>query len=209
MWSHYNDLHVKGSNLHNLLHRKYIWLHCRNKTSFFRTLRIFWRQVPADQTFEINGHGAFVWSHYNELHVKEWNRHNLLHMEYIGLHCRNKTSVFRTLWLFWRQDPADPTFEINGLGASVWSHYNDLHVKGWNLLNLLHIKYVWLHWCNKTSLFRTLWLFWRQDLTDQTFEINGHGASVWSHYNELQVKGWNLLHLLHIEYIWLHCRNKT
>ena len=28
------------------------------------------------------------------------------------------------------QDPAAPTFEINGHGASVWSHYNELHVKG-------------------------------------------------------------------------------
>ena len=78
-------------------------------------------------------------------HVAATKRHFLGHETILGLNL---------------QDPSVPTFEINGHGASVWVHYKALHMKRQNLHNLPHYKCIWSHCRNKTSLFRTLRLYW-------------------------------------------------
>ena len=42
-----------------------------------------------------------------------------------------------------------------------------------------------------------------------TFEINGHGASVWCHCSNWHLKRFNLCNLDHCRYFWFHYHMKT
>ena len=109
------------------------------------------------------------------------------------------------------QDPADPTFEINGHGASVWCHCNVIHIKGWNLNNLAHRN---MHLVTRLYLYTTFRIFGINQCKTcntccPTLEINGHGASVSCHSNYVDIKGWNMINLAHRELIWLRVCDTT
>ena len=86
---------------------------------------------PDAPTFEINGHEASVWYHYDELHAFWTNWPKNLSGSVFGYNHKQKTQIWRltlvTVYIT-KLQPDAPTFEINGHEASVWYHYDGSHV---------------------------------------------------------------------------------
>ena len=105
-------------------------------------------------TFGQNGHVATVWWKCNDMHIKKrictiFHIGNVFHFtDKIKYHFLGFYSMLIQKWM----DPASTNFETNGHGASVWSHCNDIHIKGKSLYNLPH-RCISFHGHNNISLF--------------------------------------------------------
>ena len=90
--------------------------------------------------------------------------------------------------------------KINGHGASVQYNCNELHIIRWNLSNVQYWKLIWQYRHNVISYFKiTTQQFCIKPgwLACLTFDINGHGASVWCNYDTLLTVRWYQSNLPH------------
>ena len=95
VWCHGNAINIKGWNPADLINWECIRLRGADKSSildFLVHIRENW-QVHTAQTFEISGHGTFVWCHCNPINIKEWNLINLAYQERVWLRGSDVTSL--------------------------------------------------------------------------------------------------------------------
>ena len=87
-----------------------------------------------------------------------------------------------------------PTFEINGHGASVWYHWYTIHIfycKLFHITQLVAYLGIPLKKKPKFGAFLCHSFCGTFALRCPTFQINGHGISVWCHCDNIHILGTN------------------
>ena len=136
-----------------LVYHKRIWLRGSDKTSllwFFGTYSAKLAR-PCCHNFQNKWSRASVWRHCNVIQIKWWN---LIDLVYPEAHLLTRLRQNINLGVFGIYPGKTgktllPQFlKINGHGDSMWCQCDVIHIKEWNLINLVHQKRIWLRGSN-------------------------------------------------------------